>query len=116
MLLSNKTYFRFGSFRLYPTEQQLFREEAAIPLAPKAFDILVYLVSHSGLLVRREELMQAVWPDSFVEETNLNVNISLLRKTLGSLPDGQPLIETVPRKGYRFNSPVSEGRKIPARC
>ncbi len=108
MLLSNKTYFRFGSFRLYPTEQQLFREEAAIPLAPKAFDILVYLVSHSGLLVRREELMQAVWPDSFVEETNLNVNISLLRKTLGSLPDGQPLIETVPRKGYRFNSPVSE--------
>ncbi|MFZ0706475.1 MAG: winged helix-turn-helix domain-containing protein [Candidatus Korobacteraceae bacterium] len=108
MLLSNKTYFRFESFRLYPTEHQLFRDDVAIPLAPKAFDILVYLVSHSGSLVRREELMQAVWPDSFVEETNLNVNISLLRKTLGSLANGEPLIETVPRKGYRFNSPVSE--------
>jgi DNA-binding winged helix-turn-helix (wHTH) protein/TolB-like protein/Tfp pilus assembly protein PilF len=108
MLLSNKTYFRFGSFRLYPTEHQLFRDDAAIPLAPKAFEILVYLVRHSGSLVHREELMQAVWPDSFVEETNLNVNISLLRKTLGTLPNGEPLIETVPRKGYRFNSPVSE--------
>ncbi|MDR3747124.1 MAG: winged helix-turn-helix domain-containing protein [Acidobacteriota bacterium] len=106
--MSNKTYFRFGSFRLYPGEHQLFREDTAIPLAPKAFDILVYLVSHGGSLVHREELMQAVWPDSFVEETNLNVNISLLRKTLGSLPNGEPLIETVPRKGYRFNSPVSE--------
>lgn len=108
MLLSNKTYFRFGSFRLYPTEQQLLRGDTPIPLAPKAFEILVYLVSHSGSLVRREELMQAVWPDSFVEETNLNVNISLLRKALGTLPDGEPLIETVPRKGYRFNSPVTE--------
>jgi DNA-binding winged helix-turn-helix (wHTH) protein/TolB-like protein/Tfp pilus assembly protein PilF len=108
MLLSNKTHFRFGAFRLYPSEQQLFRENSAIPLAPKAFEILVYLVSHSGSLVRREELMQAVWPDSFVEETNLNVNISLLRKTLGTLSDGEPLIETVPRKGYRFNGSVSE--------
>ena len=108
MLLSNKTYFRFGAFRLYPGEHQLFRDDAAIPLAPKAFDILVYLVSHSGSLMRREELMQAVWPDSFVEETNLNVNISLLRKALGTLPNGEPLIETVPRKGYRFNGAVTE--------
>jgi len=108
MLLSNKTYFRFGAFRLYPGEHQLFRDEAAIPLAPKAFDILVYLVIHSGSLVLREDLMQAVWPDSFVEETNLNVNISLLRKLLGTLPNGEPLIETVPRKGYRFNGTVSE--------
>jgi DNA-binding winged helix-turn-helix (wHTH) protein/TolB-like protein/Tfp pilus assembly protein PilF len=108
MLLSNKTYFRFGAFRLYPGEHQFLRDDAAIPLAPKAFDVLVYLVSHSGSLVRREDLMQAVWPDSFVEETNLNVNISLLRKTLGTLSDGQPLIETVPRKGYRFNGTVTE--------
>jgi DNA-binding winged helix-turn-helix (wHTH) protein/TolB-like protein/lipoprotein NlpI len=116
MLLSNKTYFRFWAFRLYPSEHQLFREDVAIPLAPKAFDILVYLVSHNGSLVRREDLMQAVWPDSFVEETNLNVNISLLRKALGSVPDGQALIETVPRKGYRFNGAVFEeedsGRRL----
>ena len=54
-------------------------------LAPKTFEVLLYLVKHSGSLVRREELMEAVWPDSFVEETNLNVNISLLRKTVGIL-------------------------------
>ncbi len=108
MLLNNKRFFRFDGFRLYPTEHQLLRDEVAIPLAPKAFDILVYLVTHAGSLVKREELMQAVWPDSFVEETNLNVNISLLRKTLGTLPNGEPFIETVPRKGYRFNGPVTE--------
>ncbi len=104
----NKRHFRFGNFRLYPGEHRLLRDHTPIPLAPKAFDILVYLVSHSGSLVKRDELMQAVWPDSFVEETNLNVNISLLRKTLGTLPDGEPFIETVPRKGYRFNGPVVE--------
>ncbi len=108
MSLNSKPCFRFGAFRLYPTEQRLLREQTPISLAPKTFEVLVYLVKHSGSLVRREELMEAVWPDSFVEETNLNVNISLLRKTLGSLPDGQPLIETVPRKGYRFNGAVTE--------
>lgn len=108
MLLTNKRYFRFAEFRIYPSEHRLLRDGVAVPLAPKAFDILVYLVSHNGSLIKREELMQAIWPDSFVEETNLNVNISLLRKTLGTLPDGQPFIETVPRKGYRFNGSVVE--------
>jgi DNA-binding winged helix-turn-helix (wHTH) protein/TolB-like protein/Tfp pilus assembly protein PilF len=101
-------YFQFGEFRLYPTEHLLLREETAIPLAPKAFDILLYLVQNSGRLVKRETLMEAIWPDSFVEETNLTVNISLLRKTLDTTPDGQPYIETVPRKGYRFNALVTE--------
>jgi DNA-binding winged helix-turn-helix (wHTH) protein/TolB-like protein/Tfp pilus assembly protein PilF len=114
-LFSNKTYYRFGGFRLYPTEQRLLREQTPISLAPKTFEVLLYLVKHSGSLVRREELMEAVWPDSFVEETNLNVNISLLRKTLGSLPDGQPFIETVPRKGYRFNGEVAEGEEESAK-
>jgi DNA-binding winged helix-turn-helix (wHTH) protein/TolB-like protein/Flp pilus assembly protein TadD len=101
-------YFRFGEFRLYPTEHLLLREDTAIPLAPKAFDILLYLVQNGGRLVKRETLMEAIWPDSFVEETNLTVNISLLRKTLDATPDGQPYIETVPRKGYRFNATVTE--------
>lgn len=101
-------YFRFGEFRLYPTEHLLLREETAVPLAPKAFDILLYLVQNSGRLVKREVLMEAIWPDSFVEETNLTVNISLLRKTLDTTSDGQPCIETVPRKGYRFNAEVTE--------
>ena len=79
-----------------------------MPLAPKAFEILLLLVQNSGHLVKRDALMEAVWPDSFVEETNITVNISLLRKTLGNMGDGQPYIETVPRKGYRFNGDVTE--------
>jgi DNA-binding winged helix-turn-helix (wHTH) protein/TolB-like protein/tetratricopeptide (TPR) repeat protein len=105
--LKNK-YFRFGEFRLYPTEHLLLREQTPLPLAPKAFDILLYLLRNSGHLVKRDVLMEAIWPDSFVEETNITVNISLLRKTLGSMSDGQPYIETVPRKGYRFNAAVTE--------
>jgi DNA-binding winged helix-turn-helix (wHTH) protein len=76
-------YLRFGNFRLYPTEHLLLRDEISLPLAPKAFDILLYLVQNSGHLVKREALMEAVWPDSFVEDTNLTVNVSLLRKDLG---------------------------------
>jgi DNA-binding winged helix-turn-helix (wHTH) protein/TolB-like protein/Flp pilus assembly protein TadD len=105
--LKNK-YFRFGEFRLYPTEHLLLREQTPLPLAPKAFDILLYLLQNSGHLVKRDVLMEAIWPDSFVEETNITVNISLLRKTLGSMSSGQPYIETVPRKGYRFNAAVTE--------
>ncbi len=103
-----KKYFRFGNFRLYPSEHLLLRDETPLPLAPKAFDILVLLVQNSGHLVKRDTLMEAIWPDSFVEETNITVNISLLRKTLGNAADGQPYIETVPRKGYRFNGGVTE--------
>jgi DNA-binding winged helix-turn-helix (wHTH) protein len=80
-------YFRFGEFRLYPTEHLLLREDATVPLAPKAFDILLYLVQNSGRLVKRDVLMEAIWPDSFVEETNLTVNISLPAQDAG---DEQP--------------------------
>ncbi len=102
------TYFRFGEFRLYPTEHLLLRGQTSVPLAPKAFDILLYLLQNRGHLVKRDVLMEAIWPDSFVEETNITVNISLLRKALGSMSDGQPYIETVPRKGYRFNAAATE--------
>ena len=105
-MTSKIKYFRFGEFRLYPTEHLLLREAVALPLAPKAFDILLYLVQNAGHLVKREALMEAIWPDSFVEETNLTVNISLLRKLLEG--DGQTFIETVPRKGYRFVAEVAE--------
>lgn len=103
-----KRYFQFDNFRLYPSEQLLLRDDAPLPLAPKAFDILLFLVQNSGHLVKRDALMEAVWPDSFVEETNITVNVSLLRKTLGGGAQGQPYIETVPRKGYRFNGEVTE--------
>ena len=107
MALKGK-HFRFGNYRLYPSEHLLLRDEVPIPLQPKTFDILLVLVRSAGHLVTRDDLMKAVWPDSFVEETNLTVNISLLRKALGDLPDGRPYIETVPRKGYRFNADAEE--------
>jgi DNA-binding winged helix-turn-helix (wHTH) protein/TolB-like protein len=107
MALKGK-HFRFGNYRLYPSEHLLLRDESPIPLQPKTFDILLVLVGSAGHLMARDDLMKAVWPDSFVEETNLTVNISLLRKALGDLPDGRPYIETVPRKGYRFNAEAVE--------
>jgi DNA-binding winged helix-turn-helix (wHTH) protein len=107
MALKTK-HFQFDGYRLYPGEHLLLRDGVAIPLAPKTFDLLLYLVQKGGHLVTREELMQAIWPDSFVEETNLTVNISLLRKSLGEMVDGRSYIDTIPRKGYRFNGEVAE--------
>lgn len=105
MGLRNKE-LAFGPFRLDPVNRRLLRDQKPIALAPKAFDTLVYLVENCRRLVSREELMKAVWPDSLVEDANLTVNISLLRKALGDFDDEQPYIETVPRKGYRFNAEV----------
>jgi DNA-binding winged helix-turn-helix (wHTH) protein/TolB-like protein/Tfp pilus assembly protein PilF len=101
------SHYEFGSFRLHPSEQLLLREDAPVPLAPKAFELLVALIANHGHLVTRETLMQTVWADSFVEETNLTVNISLLRKILGNTPEGLPWIATVPKRGYRFDGPVT---------
>lgn len=100
-------HYQFGSFRLYPLEQLLLREDTPIPLAPKAFEILVALIASHGHLVTREALMQTVWAGSFVEETNLTVNISLLRKILGNMAADRPWIATVPKRGYRFDGPVA---------
>lgn len=102
-----KKQLAFGPFRLDPLNRLLLRDQKPLPLSPKAFDTLVYLVENSGRLVTRDELMQAVWPDSFVEDANLTVNISLLRKSLGEMDGGKPYIETAPRKGYRFNAKVN---------
>ena len=101
------THYSFGPFELYPSEQLLVRDGQAIPLAPKTFDLLLALVSNHGRLLTRETLMKTVWPDSFVEETHLTVNISLLRKTLGDMDDGRPWIATAPKRGYRFDGSVT---------
>jgi DNA-binding winged helix-turn-helix (wHTH) protein/TolB-like protein/Tfp pilus assembly protein PilF len=103
------SYYEFGEFRLEPAEQLLTRKDRAIPLPPKAFDLLVYLVQNHGRLVAKDQIMQTVWPGSFVEEANLTVTISLLRKALGDKESGSQHIETVPKKGYRFVAAVSEG-------
>ena len=98
--------YRFKSFLLNVSERQLLDGERAIALTPKSFDTLVYLVERAGHLVEKEELMQAVWPDSFVEDGNLSRTIHDLRKALGQDKNGSRFIETVPTKGYRFVAEV----------
>jgi len=98
--------YEFGRFRLDATEHQLLRDGVPVPLRPKVFDILLVLVENSGHLVEKEELLEKVWPGQFVEEGNLNKNISVLRHALGESPNSHPYIETVPKLGYRFVAAV----------
>ncbi len=98
--------FQFGPFRLDAADHLLLRDGKPLPLPPKAFDTLLYLVQNCPHLVSRDELIRAVWPDSFVEDGSLSVSISLVRRALGEAEDGQLYIETVPRKGYRFRCEV----------
>jgi len=98
--------YEFGPFRLDVSEQLLLKNQEPLPLTPKVFETLVTLVRRSGRLVEKEELFKEVWPDSFVEESNLTRNISLLRKALNEDSDKIRYIETVPRRGYRFIADV----------
>ena len=100
--------FRFGHFVLVPSERLLLCDGKPLALTGKAFDMLVTLVRHAGHLLTKDDLMHAVWPGVVVEEVNLSVNVSALRKVLGAAPTGE-WIETVPRQGYRFNAAVEVG-------
>ena len=77
-----------------------------MPLTPKVFDTLLALLENSSHVLTKKELMQQVWPDSFVEENNLAQNISILRKALGQGKEGEHYIQTVPKRGYRFVADV----------
>jgi DNA-binding winged helix-turn-helix (wHTH) protein/TolB-like protein/Tfp pilus assembly protein PilF len=102
MSAESRHIYEFGPFRLIPSERQLWRDNAAVSLKPKVFDLLVVLVENSGRLIEKEELMKRIWPDSFVEEANLSVTVSALRRALGEGPEDNRFVETVPRHGYRF--------------
>ncbi|HST12781.1 MAG TPA: alpha/beta fold hydrolase [Terriglobales bacterium] len=99
--------YEFGPFRLELREHRLMREGQAIPLTGKAFLTLRALVERHGELVSKQDLMNTVWPETTVEENNLDRNISAVRKALGDQAGGQLFIETVPRVGYRFIAPVT---------
>jgi DNA-binding winged helix-turn-helix (wHTH) protein/pimeloyl-ACP methyl ester carboxylesterase len=101
-----KGAYRFGPFHLDVRERLLSRGGEAIPLRLKVFDTLVLLVENAGRLVTKQELLDRVWPETTVEENNLNHNVSVLRKALGERATGQQYIETVPRVGYRFAAAV----------
>src|SRR5438034_306418 len=100
--------YEFGPYRLDVTERALMRDGKAVSLAPKVFDTLVALVENSGRLLTKDELMGALWPDTFVEEATLARNISDLRKALGESPGETKYIQTLPKSGYRFVAEVRE--------
>lgn len=95
----------FGAFVLDPPARQLRCGGELVPLPAKAFDLLVFMASNAGRPLLKSELLAAVWPDSFVEESNLSQNVFLLRKALGSA--GASIIQTLPGRGYQFAAPVS---------
>ena len=94
---------RFDEFDLDPVRRTLLRHGQPVQLSPKAFEVLLCLVSHPGEVVTKEHLLKTVWPDSFVEEGNLAQHISALRKAFG---DRTGYIVTVPGRGYQFAAPV----------
>jgi TolB-like protein/Tfp pilus assembly protein PilF len=99
--------YGFGDFRLYSGKRLLTGcNGKPVALTPKAYDTLAYLVEHAGAVVHKQELMQAIWPETAVEENNLNQNISLLRRALGEERGGHRYIATIPGRGYQFVAPV----------
>src|SRR5712692_10597110 len=108
MIEQTRHFYEFGPFRLDTTERLLLRGGQTLPLTPKAYETLLLLVENSRHVLGKEELIEKLWRDTFVEEANLTNNISLLRKALGDNSDEPQYIETVPRRGYRFVANVRE--------
>jgi TolB-like protein/DNA-binding winged helix-turn-helix (wHTH) protein/Flp pilus assembly protein TadD len=104
--MSHRELYEFGSFVLDPQERILSRDGMPIPVTPKVFDTLLCLVRNQGRVLTKEDLLQEIWPDTFVEEVNLAVNISTLRKLLGENPQDGRYIVTVSGRGYRFVAQV----------
>lgn len=105
----------FATFRLDPVNQCLWREHDRISMAPKVFDVLRYLVDNCGRLVTQQELLDAVWPEAFVQPEILRKYILEIRKALGDPPNQPIFIETLPKRGYRFIAAVTEEAAAPAR-
>jgi eukaryotic-like serine/threonine-protein kinase len=103
MQINTSDLYEFGPFHLDLNERLVLRDGCVVPLSPKVFDTLLVLVQNSGRILGKDELMQMIWPDTFVEESNLTQNISQIRRALG---DDCNCIETIPRRGYRFVFPV----------
>ena len=110
-----KVVYEFGPFRMDPDKQLLLRDGEPIAVPPKTFETLLVLVRRGREVVTKEELLNAVWPDSFVEEANLSQHIFKLRKALGDSQEGERYIVTLPGRGYRFAVPVrtiTEGGEV----
>ncbi len=104
-----KLLYEFGPFQVDPAKQVLLRENQPVAITPKVFETLLILIRHNRDVVTKDDLIKGVWPDSFVEESNLSQNIFVLRKTLGDTPEDRRYIATIPGRGYRF---VAEVRMV----
>src|SRR5215208_7218741 len=100
--------FLFDDVRVEPVTFRVWKAGAAVPLEPKAFEVLLFLIHHRGRVVQKRELLDAVWRDTFVGENALTREIAQLRKALGEDARHARYIETVPTRGYRFIAEVSE--------
>ena len=98
--------YAFGPYRLDVGLSRLEREGAVVPVSPKVFDLLLLLARSPERVLSKSELMEALWPKTFVEDANLTQHVYTLRRALGDRPDGTPYIETAPRRGYRLNADV----------
>jgi DNA-binding winged helix-turn-helix (wHTH) protein/tetratricopeptide (TPR) repeat protein len=109
MSLETNNFYDFGRFRLDLTEKVLLRDGEYVPITPKVFETLQIFVENAGRLIEKDELMQKLWQDRFVEESNLTFNVKMLRKALGDSASKPVFIETVPKRGYRF---IAEVRRV----
>lgn len=108
MTNSSKAVYEFGPFRIDMERYLLLRNDEPIALSPKVFETLLFLVQNRGRVGKKEEIINSVWPDTFVEESNLAQNIFLIRKALGEEKNEHRYIVTIPGVGYRFVAPVRE--------
>src|ERR1700730_14909483 len=98
----------FKAFRLDPANHLLWRNGDRVPIAPKGFDVLAYLVEHDSELVTQDEILEALWPETYVNPEVFRKYILEIRKALGDRPDKPEFIETVPKRGYQFIAPVMD--------
>lgn len=106
--LETKAVYQFDAFTLDVAERRLWCGDEPIQLTPKQFDLLTYFVSNAGRIAKKNDILDAVWPDTFVEENTLARNVSWLRKLIETDGSGRKLIETVPKIGYRFTSEATQ--------
>jgi len=112
---SDPIVYAFGEFRLDASKRLIFGPNGEmVPLMPKAYEILAYLVGNSGRVIDKDELLSAIWPDTAVEENNLTQNISAIRRVLGEKHRENRFIATVPGRGYKFVAPVTVVDNAPA--
>lgn len=109
---ANRKVYDFKGFRLDGAERRLLHNGRPVQLKSKIFDLLLLLVEKRGQLVEKDELMREIWPNTIVEENNITVSMSILRKRLGEDRAGREFIETIPRRGYRFVASVSDDRDV----